>query len=259
MTTLVDCPNGRQGDWYFRLFGIDVTVKIWFWIGVVLLAVGRELGGVITWVAVCLGSILLHEYGHVVAFRLFGEDSEIVLYLWGGMAIPRRAPHGTLTRFVIALAGPAAGFCVAGLAIGTARLSGWTVHLTWYYFLPVLAAGPVLGTAGSLGPVAQFWYTLINDLLFVNFYWGLVNLLPIYPLDGGHAARAVLEQYDPFGGRRKSLILSIAVAAAIVFIALPQRNMYLVLMFAILGVSSAQLLEDEPRRPLPDSDRSWRS
>jgi Zn-dependent protease len=35
------------------------------------------------------------------------------------------------------------------------------------------------------------WYVLLNDLLFVNFDWGLVNLLPVYPLDGGHAARAV--------------------------------------------------------------------
>jgi len=79
--------------------------------------------------------------------------------------------------------------------------------------------------------------------LWVNFYWGLVNLLPIYPLDGGHAALAILEQVDPREGRRRALILSAALAGAVTMFGVLQHNYYLALMFAILAVSSLQLLD----------------
>ena len=37
--------------------------------------------------------------------------------------------------------------------------------------------------------IAPTLNTLIWDLLQVNILWGLVNLLPVYPLDGGQIAR----------------------------------------------------------------------
>jgi membrane-associated protease RseP (regulator of RpoE activity) len=83
----------------------------------------------------------------------------------------------------------------------------------------------------------------LNDLLWVNFYWGLVNLLPVYPLDGGHASRAVFEQCDPFHGRRNSLILSACVAATLGLFGLVEQHWYMALMFGILMASSLQALE----------------
>ena len=49
----------------------------------------------------------------------------------------------------------------------------------------------------SLGPLTAYYEPLQNatlntaiwDMLWVNIYWGLVNLLPVYPLDGGQIAR----------------------------------------------------------------------
>jgi Peptidase family M50 len=57
--------------------------------------------------------------------------------------------------------------------------------------------------------------SIVDDLLYVNFYWGLVNLLPVWPLDGGHISRALVEHWDRHDGRRKSLILSGLVEGAI--------------------------------------------
>src|ERR1700690_3564988 len=113
MTTLVDCPDSRLGEWDFHLFDIPVRVKIWFWIAVMLIGARDDLAMMAIWVAVCFVSILLHELGHVCAFRLFGERAEVVLYGWGGMAVPRYAVSGTFPRLVVALAGPFAGFCIA--------------------------------------------------------------------------------------------------------------------------------------------------
>jgi Zn-dependent protease len=236
MTTLIDCPDSRAGEWEFRFFDIPIRVKIWFWAAVVLIGAQSDLGLLIVWVAVCFVSVLWHELGHVLAFRLFGERAEVVLYGWGGMAVPRRGVSGPFPRLVVALAGPFAGFCLAGATVFAARGCGASIRLGFHMFLPVLAVLP-------RGPVYSHWYVLVNDLLWVNFYWGLINLLPIYPLDGGHAARAIFEQVDRTGGRRKSLILSASLACAVAVFGVFEESFYLVIVFAILAVSSLQLLD----------------
>jgi len=53
---------------------------------------------------------------------------------------------------------------------------------------------------------------LIDDLLFVNIFWGLINLLPIFPLDGGQVARELFCLRHPYKGTEKSLRLSSVVA-----------------------------------------------
>jgi len=48
---------------------------------------------------------------------------------------------------------------------------------------------------------------LIQQLLFINVLWGIVNLLPVYPLDGGQIAREVLVAVNPRAGIQQSLML----------------------------------------------------
>ncbi len=84
-----------MGEWRFRIFDTSVRVKIWFWIVILLIGGEQKPGPLAIWFAVCFGSILLHEFGHVLAFRLFRERAEVVLYGWGGMAIPRRGVSGS--------------------------------------------------------------------------------------------------------------------------------------------------------------------
>src|SRR4051812_21703417 len=98
MNVIVDCPPTRVGEWYFRLFGTPVHVKIFFWIPVALLCPAQELGPVLIWVAVCLVAILLHEFGHVMALRAQGISSEVFLYHWGGLTEGRFDPRGLASR-----------------------------------------------------------------------------------------------------------------------------------------------------------------
>src|SRR5580700_9720501 len=98
MTTLVDCPESDRGQWSFWLFGTRVRVKPWFWITLLLLGANRSVSGTAIWVAVCFVSILLHEMGHVFAFRFFRRDAEVVLYGFGGLAIPNCAVNGPSPR-----------------------------------------------------------------------------------------------------------------------------------------------------------------
>ena len=250
MPTLTDCPQSNAGQWSFRLLGVPVRVKVWFWAACLLTGANRdETRALLIWVAVCFGCILVHEMGHAGAFRLFGSEAEVVLYGWGGLAIPRRGVRGTVARLAVSLAGPLAGFCAAGVVAAAAWQAGARLHLGWYLFLPSLGAYPASAAGVIPGTASYLWYVLLNDLLFVNLYWGLVNLLPVYPLDGGQASRALLEQSDPWRGRRKSLILSAAVAAVIALAGVWRQSAYMVVIFAILAVSSLQALEAERGRP----------
>jgi stage IV sporulation protein FB len=214
------------------------------------------VGALLIWVGVCFVSILLHELGHVYAFRLFGEDAEIVLYAWGGLAISRRSHQTHLARFMVSLAGPFAGFCLAAVALAAAFLSGARIHLGFQMLLPVIYTWLDVSGGGVPGMMrSYYWHVLLNDLLWVNFYWGVVNLLPVYPLDGGHAARAVFEQRDPYRGMRKSLILSASVAAAVALLGILDRSIYMVVMFGILSASSLQMLESVWTKARPFAGR----
>ena len=104
---------------------------------------------------------------------------------------------------------------------------------------------------------------VIFDLIVINLFWALLNLLPIWPLDGGQIARELLDGAMPGGqGVRVSLILSLVVAAVLTIHAivsarsnirlipfLPPLGIYSALMFGMLGIQSFQLLQQESSPP----------
>ena len=257
MTTLVDCPQSDRAQWSFRLFGTPVRVKFWFWIALVILCGERDLADVLIWVGVCFVSILLHEMGHVFAFRFFRRRAEVVLYGFGGMAIPKADVDGAWPRVAVALAGPFAGFCLAAIAIAAVTLTGG--HLFWGRRLFLPHVGAILNYRLIMATKSVKAYlhlsVLANDLLFVNFFWGLVNLLPVWPLDGGHAARALLERWDAYDGHRKSLIVSVVIGAVVALGGILNQNTYLAVMFGLFAISSLQKLESARPRFRP---YSWR-
>jgi stage IV sporulation protein FB len=257
MFSIVDCPDSSRGEWRFRLGDIPVRVLPWFWISMLFFGYTEDVGALMIWVAVCFVSILLHELGHVIAFRLFGARAEIALYAWGGLAIPDRDYSRRTSAYVtICVAGPLAGFCLAALAVGAALASGTQPHFGFvHHVIPTVSAWPASEFLES--SAVYYRFIAINDLLWINFYWGLMNLLPVYPLDGGQASRALFERADPVRGRRRSLRLSMLVAAAIALSALLDHNTYLVWMFGLLAAGSAQLLESNKPMFRPGTYR-WR-
>jgi hypothetical protein len=142
MTSFVDCPDSSRGEWRFRIFGIPVRVHPWFWLTTLIMGANQETGAAMIWIAVCFVSILLHELGHVWAYHAFGERGSVVLYGFGGMAIPERdVDRSTRAQVLISLAGPAAGFCLAGLVGIAAVLAGAKVFFGFrMYVVPSVGA-----------------------------------------------------------------------------------------------------------------------
>jgi stage IV sporulation protein FB len=79
-------------------------------------------------------------------------------------------------------------------------------------------------------------------LLQVNILWGIINLLPIYPLDGGQVARELFTLNHPRRGIVQSLWLSIGAAAAVALYGLSQNLIFTALMFGYLAYANYQTL-----------------
>ena len=86
--------------------------------------------------------------------------------------------------------------------------------------------------------------SLFNHVFYICVLWGIVNLLPIYPLDGGQVIREVLLKFNARDGMRQSLLLSILAAGAMAAIGLLQwQDWFVAIFFGYLAYASYAALE----------------
>jgi Zn-dependent protease len=198
-------PPRTRYDLNFDLIGIPVRVHPLFWLVAVILGArgNDEPKQLLLWVATVFVSILIHELGHALAARWYGWEPWITLHGFGGLASYRPTHRTATSQILISLAGPAAGFLFATILVGLVVASGHRVAFGWPDFVLPVIFEPYKSDALN-------W--LLIDLLYVNIFWGLVNLLPIYPLDGGQISQEVFQLANPREGLRLSLMLSIGLA-----------------------------------------------
>jgi Zn-dependent protease len=238
-------PPPSQADLHFRAFGFPVRVSPWFWGVTVFMALNgsgkADPKDVLTWIAVVFVSILIHELGHAFLQRRFGGRPRIVLYGFGGLAVCDDCDRSPLSQIVISLAGPIAGFLFAAATLVAVRLSGHNVQFS--------------GRGGLLDILIPKWEpfdaplanVLVLYLLYVNIFWGLVNLLPIYPLDGGRVARELFTLSQPRQGIVQSLWLSAIVAAAVAVLALISGSFFIAILFGYLAYANYQNIQSYNR------------
>jgi stage IV sporulation protein FB len=274
-------PPRNEYDLHFNCFGFPVRISGYFWLAAGVMGAMRLRGSgtsndtgiqLISWIVSMFVSILIHELGHAFAMRYYGGGARIVLYMMGGLAIPDSSgfgsssygsssyggksyggksdggkSDGTVSRVVISLAGPFAGFALAGVVVGLIYAWGGSVTLEprfpyfWNFIRPEQLVLSAKVTAIN---------TFFNDMLDINILWGLLNLLPIYPLDGGQVSRELLVAKDYRSGIENSLWLSVYTAGAVVvwglYVASQSKNgggMLMIMMFASLAYSSYQAIQ----------------
>ncbi len=220
---------------HFSLGRIPVMVEPTFWLVAALLGMAiRDMKLLLLWVAVVFVSVLIHELGHAVAAIAMGSGVAIRLYSFGGLCYHQ--PLGRWQSVVVSLAGPFAGFLFGGLTYALSHVFPPTSVLGLYFY---------------------------EFLWFANIYWGLINLLPVPPLDGGHVALGV---FGPTR-RRMALLLGVVAAGAVVAWALSQRSIYLSLLFGWMGFQCYQaysatedLKPQKPQKPEPEAlSRGWQA
>jgi Zn-dependent protease/CBS domain-containing protein len=115
--------------------------------------------------ALFFGSLVLHEIAHsVIAKHYKIPVVSITLFVFGGVSRIGREPARALEEFNIAVAGPLSSFLLAGGFWLVARQAGSNAILS----------------------------TLAGSLAWINFSLALFNLIPGFPLDGGHIFRAIV-------------------------------------------------------------------
>jgi Zn-dependent protease len=185
--------------------------------------------------------------GHALAFRRYGLSSQIILHFSGGLTVPEstlwgsrwaNVALGSREQIFISFAGPGAGFLFAALIIAVVLVAGGsiiTTRLLGFIPFPGFALLPFGGTI--LG-------AFVTSLLWVNLFWGFINLMPVFPLDGGNIARSILLQVDPADGVRKSLWVSVIAGGLIALLAFfLLHSLYMALLFALLAFQSYQSLQ----------------
>jgi tetratricopeptide (TPR) repeat protein len=148
-----------------RVMGVPVDIR-WSWLAFALVF-GVLLHGVdvslVIWVLMATIAVLVHEAGHAFVVRSYGGSPRVVLHGSGGLTFGPSL--GARRDFLLAAAGPSAGFVLGGLALGLVAL-----------LPPDILSGAVL-----------------DDLVFVTIGWSAFNLLPLPGLDGRLALDSLVQ------------------------------------------------------------------
>lgn len=174
------------------------------WLFTGALVAGRGLPSAMAGTAFVLalfGCVVLHELGHALAARRYGiATRDITLLPIGGVARLERIPRNPTHELVVALAGPAVNVVIAF----------------------IIFAGLLLANGGSL---SAGWLSMrggfLSQLMAVNIYLVIFNLIPAFPMDGGRVLRALL-------ARRLNYARATIVAARI--------GQVMAVLFAVLGL-----------------------
>jgi Zn-dependent protease len=137
----------------------------------------------LVWIPIVFLSVLIHELAHAAMIALLGFGaSQIVLGGMGGVTVNKRQAK-PWQDFLISVAGPASSFVMA--------------------FLATIAAATTFGRTDRMMIVLLPW------LAVANVWWGMFNLIPVPPLDGGHATR---DFFRMFLNERSAFVISIWIA-----------------------------------------------
>ncbi|HEY7329186.1 MAG TPA: M50 family metallopeptidase [Gemmataceae bacterium] len=208
------------------MFGAEVRIRPIFWASCVLLGVlfyrDTDIGGMAMfcfWIAAVLISFLTHETCHILAARLFGSHVRIVLSGMGGTVFGLEE-RKRWQRMLILLAGPLGNVLITGIL--------WVMTDPQWNPLPIDRLG-------------QDWTIFIANAakiaLLLNAFWALLNVVPLWPLDGGRAAVELGEGFLGRFGKTLALLMSLLVC--------------LLLSITVVGWARQNLTDRfDPRYPL---------
>jgi stage IV sporulation protein FB len=178
--------NQRQSPIYWSFScgtwaGVDVRMSVWIPIlfaYICLRLQDLELGLALS--LIFLLSVVLHEMSHILGVRSTGgTGDEVLLWPLGGLAMVH--PAGTFrSQFFTAAAGPLCNLLLCLLVALPVMQSPFQTAVFYPFELPI----------------GKFSTDVVRDLFVLTFWvnWVLllVNLLPVYPLDGGRMVQAAL-------------------------------------------------------------------
>jgi stage IV sporulation protein FB len=208
---------------------IHIFPFFWFLILMIGWLNSASLLGTAIWSVVILVSVLIHEYGHALTALMFGQSAEINLVGLGGLTKRQGPKLEHWKEFIIVFNGPLAGF------------------LTFIISYLLLS---IVGERKSI-----LIYTL-EVAINVNFFWSLLNLLPVLPLDGGHLLRILLEGAFGVRGLKAAFFISIILASLIGLYSFLIQQILMGALFFLLAFESYRAWADVKSMTPEDTDQN---
>jgi Zn-dependent protease len=147
----------------------------------------RGIHYALLWIPILFLSVLIHELAHAGMIGAFGfGSSHIVLTGMGGVTINQRRAR-PWQDMLISVAGPLASFAI------------WKGADWAYDHIRIVQTDAML-------------VALVPLLSITNLVWGIFNLIPVPPLDGGHATR---DFFRMFLSERTAFVISIWIAIVV--------------------------------------------
>ena len=213
-----------------NFFGLNVRADSTLLIMLLLNAMNGAAGGGgaegmihgLTFAALVLIAVFLHEYGHAVAGSIFGIGTvEVVLHFFGGYTQYESAPRTPFQEAVMSGAGPAVNLALAG---------------TFYLVIQFIIDNQFF----SVFPVLP----LLDDFRYINLVLGILNLLPGYPLDGGSILRAILSVFI-LRSRARLIVayLGIAIGFGMAALDFPPFSPQVVLGLLLVYLASTEAID----------------
>ena len=216
--TSASAASGGQGL-RFSVLGFPVRIDWSFFMIALLFALSSPDGPtfVLVLMIVIAVSVLVHELGHAFAARSLGAEPSIVINGLGGYTAYRPPEQPTrLEAIGVAMAGPLAGACLGLLVLMGQSIFGDPVPNTLMDYALRMAIG-------------------------VNIGWGLINLAPVLPLDGGHVLEQLLPG-SPSKRRRTAAIVSVVLGSIAGFWLYRAGHELFAVMLAMLVITNVPTL-----------------
>lgn len=203
---------------HFSVFGFPVEIQPTAFVlaGVVLLFginSGQPMYYLLALILVGAVSILVHELGHALSASAFRAGPiSITLHGMGGATRHRRT--GTWWKeLLVILAGPFAGFVLAAFL------------LPLYLFVPL----------------PDRLLMLVELGVSINIAWGIFNLLPVYPMDGGQALAYGLHAVTkPVNAWLVAHVVGVALAVLLALYAATSGRLFIAMIVTMFAYQNVQ-------------------
>ncbi len=216
------------GSW----FATRIRVSVFFPLLILVLAASRRLGSIevgLTFGLVLFLSVLLHEFGHVIAARMTGGDGdEILITPFGGLATCNPAPTFA-SRFGSVAGGPLVNLalCILTLPAVVTTSSEMLRDCLNPFVFPSLEV--------SADSVTSLVEPLLLIVFTANWLLLLINLLPVHPLDGGRMLHVLLQsRMESYVARSVYLRIGLICGWVMVLAGLLLENTWLMAIAAIV-------------------------
>jgi Zn-dependent protease len=223
-------------DLRWRIFGISFCIQPSFWLmnalwGYMLSSAvrGDRVGGlhlrmpgkedllfILLWILCALVSVMVHELGHALTGKLFGQPGSITLGGLGGQAVGDYGAISPWKRILVIFMGPCAGFLFLAFMVALDS-KPWDEVMEYLDWPSLKISGGIIAHFDPAFTIRSnaIYIIVVLLLIMMNLIWNIINLFPIIPMDGGMIMREIACLISPRGGLKFAYAVSFLLAGVI--------------------------------------------